>query len=312
MSDSLNKLRSQQFQDRDTAHKLACDKLVCDELPHQQREAMIASLLNQTPDLWRAGSKPANRPASSHHQSVSRPGTGDLFAASDMIQEGPGTHRLTSQVQAGNQARPNAQTLSSAQTRLEGKAQSTGFDALDRLLPQGGWPERGLVEMICPHQGIGELQLLMPLLRERSQRKQSILWIAPPYPLHAPALKQAGINLSNSFVIPPQTQCNQALWSIEKALQSSECGLVLAWQNWLSARVIRRLQLAASEGNTLGILFHQRATLHSPATLQLQLGSAVSDLHASPESRAQRNLNVSLLKARGSYHKGQASLRLPC
>ena len=183
--------------------------------------------------------------------------------------------------------------------------QSTGFAELDQLLPGGGWPVKGLIEVVSRHKAIGELQLLMPLLRIRSQQKnQSLLWITPPYTLHGPALAQSGINIRNSFVVPPQTRCNNALWSIEKALQSTECSMVLAWQNWLSARVIRRLQLAASEGHTLGVLFHQRPTPHSPASLQLEIAAAPfsADGH--------RQLAVRLLKARGSYRQGEVLIQL--
>jgi cell division inhibitor SulA len=165
-----------------------------------------------------------------------------------------------------------------------------------------------LIEMVCAHPGIGELQILLPLLRERSQQAASILWIAPPYSLNSPAFQQAGVNTRNSFVIPPQTSCNQALWSIEKALQSSECGLVLAWQNWLSARVIRRLQLAASEGNTLGVLFHKRPTANSPASLQLHLRSPIANISQRQHARA---IEVSLTRARGSYRQGRVTLPLP-
>lgn len=250
----------------------------------QQRDDVINKLLEKTPGLWRAADGLSRtqtpngsvRAAYTHH--------GDLFAdlpdQAGSDKDGPVT-------------------------------QSSGYPALDALLPHGGWPERGLVELICPHKGIGELQLLLPLLRERSQSQQSILWIAPPYPLHGKALQDAGINTRNSFVIPPQTSCNQALWSIEKALQSQECGLVLAWQNWLSARVIRRLQLAANEGGTLGILFHQRPANNSPATLQLQLSSPVSRL-SDVQTGRERSIDVMLRKARGSYRQGQITLKLSC
>lgn len=184
--------------------------------------------------------------------------------------------------------------------------QSTGYASLDALLPWGAWPQSGLIEIVNKQAGVGELQLLTSLLRERSQQQTSVLWIAPPYPLHGPALAQMGVNTRNSFVIPAQTSCNQALWSIEKALQSRECGLVLAWQNWLSARVIRRLQLAAREGQTLGVLFHQRPAAHSPSTLQLQLSSA-------PVSEAgYRNMDVQVLRAKGSHKQGKARIKLPC
>ena len=38
-------------------------------------------------------------------------------------------------------------------------------------------------------------------------------------------------------------------------MQTENCGLVLAWQNWLPGKVLRRLQLAAEAGETLAVLF---------------------------------------------------------
>ena len=42
---------------------------------------------------------------------------------------------------------------------------STGFPGLDACLPWQGWPTAALVEIITPQWGIGELQLVLPLLR---------------------------------------------------------------------------------------------------------------------------------------------------
>lgn len=249
-------------------------------------EHELDQLLQQSRDLWRGSRQPS---ATDHGARSGQRHSGDFFAGStfadDLFTSDPAPFAADNIGEAG---------------------QSTGHTELDALLPWGAWPQSGLIEIVNKQAGIGELQLLAPLLRERSQQQTSILWIAPPYPLHGPALAQMGVNTRNSFVVPAQTSCNQALWSIEKALQSRECGLVLAWQNWLSARVIRRLQLAAREGNTLGVLFHQRPAAHSPSTLQLQLSSA-------PVSEAgYRNMDVQVLKARGSHRQGRVRIKLPC
>lgn len=248
-------------------------------------EHKLDQLLQESRDLWRGIRQPAN----DHGAGSGQRRGDDFFArgafADDLFTSDPAPFAADNTGEAG---------------------QSTGHAELDALLPWGAWPQSGLIEIVNKQAGIGELQLLAPLLRERSQQQSSILWIAPPYPLHGPALAQMGVNTRNSFVVPAQTSCNQALWSIEKALQSQECGLVLAWQNWLSARVIRRLQLAAREGNTLGVLFHQRPATHSPSTLQLQLNSA-------PVTEAgYRNMDVQVLKARGSHRQGRVRIKLPC
>ena len=133
--------------------------------------------------------------------------------------------------------------------------QTTGYPLLDDILPGRGWPRNAIVEIVSRQWGMGELQLLVPLMREVVRQGRWILWISPPYLLNSPALLQAGIDPEQVLVINLDTSCKDALWSMEKALQTDSCGLVLAWQNWLPDKVVRRLQLAAETGETLGILF---------------------------------------------------------
>lgn len=268
------------------------------------RNPAVDELLSRTRGLWQS----ADRPAQVTQRA--RPGAiNDLFA--DLDEPGhtlPSAQPQPSKPQS-SKPHPSSEALRrypDITARHLPQGQSTGSAQLDAILPWGGWPTSGLVEIITPHLGIGELQLLLPLLRERSQGQQSILWITPPYDLNGTMLSQSGMNLRNSFVIPSSTRCNQALWSIEKALQSAECTMVLAWQNWLGSRVLRRLQMAAAEGNTLGVLFHQRPVANSSACLQLRLSSV------SRYPDGQRQLDVHLLKARGTHHRTKVSIPLPC
>src|SRR5438034_15002 len=46
---------------------------------------------------------------------------------------------------------------------------STGYPALDAGLPGGGWPRHGLVEILTPRVGVGELYLLLPALAALSR-----------------------------------------------------------------------------------------------------------------------------------------------
>lgn len=180
----------------------------------------------------------------------------------------------------------------------------SGFDPLDATLPWRGWPERGLVEVIQPRSGMGEFQLLTPLLRHFTQQQRPVLLITPPHQLYTPALIQADIDPEQLLIIRPGDRCQQALWSTEKALQSHDCALVLVWQKWLSSRVIRRLQLAASQGGTPGFLFHHRPARHSPATLQVQMEQIRQ--HAD----GGRSLRLRILKTRGSYRPGTMEVTL--
>ena len=180
----------------------------------------------------------------------------------------------------------------------------TGFARLDAILPGRGWPRSGLMEIITPCWGSGELQLLLPLMRAVVDRGQWILWVSPPYQPYAPALVQAGIDTRRVLVVDVDTRCREALWTMEKALQNSHCGLVLAWQNWLPAPVLRRLQLAASTGDTLGVLFKHSDSEHSPSPLRLHL----KDLPSADPRRSEAE--VTLIKARGNFRPRRTRLSL--
>lgn len=173
---------------------------------------------------------------------------------------------------------------------------STGYTELDDILPGRGWPKNSMMEIVTPHWGMGELQLLIPYMREITEQGKWILWISPPYLLNAPALLKEGIDINQILIVQLDTSCKEAMWAIEKALQTESCGLVLAWQNWLSNKVLRRLQLAAEGGETLGVLFHQHDSKDSPSALRLEIGATAD--------RDFRKAQVNVLKARGNYkHK---------
>jgi cell division inhibitor SulA len=127
----------------------------------------------------------------------------------------------------------------------------TGFAALDAVLPGGGWPGAGLTEMLVARDGIGEIALVLPALAALQRARRDVVWIAPPHRPYAPALAAAGIDLARFHVV----RCSRPddmLWACEQALRAPECGAVFAWLATRDERVLRRLQVAARDGRTLG------------------------------------------------------------
>lgn len=171
----------------------------------------------------------------------------------------------------------------------------TGFEALDASLPGGGWPRTGLVELLVPRLGIGELRLLMPALAALSREPSArwCAWIAPPFEPFAPALVAHGVALGRVLVVRAPTP----LWALEQSLASGACDTVLAWVRQAHPRALRRLQLAAEHGRALGLVFRAPAAASEPsaAVLRLQLAPA-SD-----------GLRITLLKSRGG---ARGSLRI--
>ncbi|KUJ84154.1 MULTISPECIES: translesion DNA synthesis-associated protein ImuA [Microbulbifer] len=153
---------------------------------------------------------------------------------------------------------------------------ATGYPGLDALLAGHGWPRSATTELLVDQSGIGELSLLLPALAEMTQREQMVVLVNPPFIPYAPALAAAGVRLEKLLILHPRGQRDQ-LWAMEQALQSGCCGALLSWQSGPppADKDLRRLQIAAREGN--GMHFHFRpsscAASPSPAALRLQLKS---------------------------------------
>jgi protein ImuA len=175
------------------------------------------------------------------------------------------------------------------------KTAPSGFAQLDASLPGGGWPMGAIAELLLEVLGIGELSLLMPALTQLAQAGRYIAWIAPPYLPYAPALVQRNLPLERMLIV--QTGgAQESLWAAEQALRCPAIGAVLSWPPEIADKNVRRLQLAAEAGGSLGILYRgaEAARQHSPAALRLRL-------HATDDG-----LDVSIHKCRG----GRAGLRL--
>src|SRR3984885_11790344 len=93
--------------------------------------------------------------------------------------------RLRRQVWQGNE-------LAEADSRVI----SSGYAALDQLLPGQGWSAGGLTELLIEHGGVGELRLLARALRHlTTQAERHIMLVAPPYQPCASALRAWGIDV---------------------------------------------------------------------------------------------------------------------
>lgn len=179
-------------------------------------------------------------------------------------------------------------------------AEPTGYPALDEQLSGLGWPRGALSECLLSGPGIGELQLVLPLMRRLTEADKTVFWVSPPQTPYAPALARQGIHLDNVVVIRTKTDADH-LWTLENCLRSPVTGLVLAWPARLTTRAIRRLQLAAEASSNICILFRPdtAASHSSPAALRLSLAPG-----------PQRTLSVHILKQRGSWAGQQCALSM--
>jgi cell division inhibitor SulA/protein ImuA len=163
----------------------------------------------------------------------------------------------------------------------------TGFAALDAVLPGGGWPRRGLIEVLTAGSGFGELALWAPLVRQltRAETARWCAFIAPPFEPFAPAWNARGARLDRLLIV----RAPQTLWALEQSLLSGACAIGFAWPQRASMTELRRLALATERGASLGVLIRplRAAVEHTAAVLRIAL------------TRTATHLRLQLLKGRG-------------
>lgn len=176
---------------------------------------------------------------------------------------------------------------------------SSGFEALDKLLPERGWPRGALTEILTEREGVGAIRLLVPAMARLSGDKRWLVFIAPPYIPYAPAFARRGVDLSRILVVHDRDGRDR-LWAFEQALCSGTCSAVFAWLPYTDPASLRRLQLAAEAGDAMGVVFRSQRAPDDVSLAALRLKLTAMD----------SGVNVKILKCRGGWPAGECVLRL--
>ena len=146
----------------------------------------------------------------------------------------------------------------------------TGIDGLDELLPCGGWPKNGLVEIIVPDEYTDVMSLLMPALVRLSRQGRWLAMVTPPCQARTRLFTDTDINPVRVLQVNPHPG-RSALWTVESMLGSGACGTVLAWPHCNTELMDRRLQKAAVRGKALGILIRYEGLSMQPSGADVRL-----------------------------------------
>jgi protein ImuA len=174
----------------------------------------------------------------------------------------------------------------------------TGYSALDRELPNGGWPSAALIELLFQQAGIGEMRLLRPAL-DAISRKRRIALLQPPHLPQIAAWTAWGLPADRLLWIKT-TRSTDALWSAEQILRNGSCGALLFWQQQVRAESLRRLHLAAQGTEILFWMLRPLACTQdaSPSPLRLALRPAMG------------GIDIEIVKRRGPRRDESLFLRL--
>jgi cell division inhibitor SulA len=157
----------------------------------------------------------------------------------------PGLHHL--------HARDNR---NSCNKRTPSQTLSTGIKALDALLPAGGWPKHGLVEIIVQGVYADPMDVLLPVLSGLSREGRWLAMVTPPHYARMRVNTHPAMDTASVLQINPH-KGRSGLWTLESLMRAGHCRVVMAWPACRTELMEKRLARAATLGRSLGVLFRQ-------------------------------------------------------
>ena len=169
---------------------------------------------------------------------------------------------------------------------------TSGFEALDAVLPGGGWPVGAMTEILHAGPETFAWSLLLPALGPAVlARRRPVLLVGAPHPPFGPALAAQGLPPSQLLWVRSQA-AHARLWACEQALRCADVGAVLAWLPQARPTELRRLQLAAAQHDALLWVFRPAEAAGSSAPARLRVRVEAGGEHGGA-------LELHILKRRG-------------
>ena len=197
-----------------------------------------------------------------------------------------GTHEETRQnlVKKGpvEERGPSSEVVADLRRQLQGmerthlprerRCVTSGFPALDQVLPQGGLEAGSLVEWLSQGPGSGTLPLALQMARQVCGERGLLVMVDRTHRLYPPALETWGFSLQRLLWVRPESVEDER-WAVDQALRCPGVSAVWCSMGALDSRWLRRFQLAAETGGTLGLLERPRTVRGQPSWADLQIVS---------------------------------------
>lgn len=186
--------------------------------------------------------------------------------------------------------------------RPGGRAATTGCPDFDAFL--GGGIERGSIVEWIGLPGAGATTLAIAVARAVCQEQGLLMVVDQQRMFYPPAAQALGLNLDQTIVVQPASR-KDFQWSLIQTLRCPGISAVVCWPQRASERMLRRLQIAAERGGTLGLLVRPPSVVPEPTWAHYRL--MVEALHTPAGSS--RRWQVTLIRG-PTQQQGEIQLEM--
>lgn len=168
---------------------------------------------------------------------------------------------------------------------------SSGFAALDAVLPGGGWPVGDVIELLTPQFGVVDWSVLSPAAKAFStDHAPRVVMIGPPNEPYLPGLRRMDLPVDRVHWVVANKPAERA-WVAEQLVKCSSPMLLMVWMSHARADQIRRLQVCAQSSSSLIFVFRPELAARE---------SSASPLRLVLRPKAVDQIEVSIHKRRGA------------
>jgi protein ImuA len=172
---------------------------------------------------------------------------------------------------------------------------SSGFKDLDNILPGRGFRRGTLVEWLAASDGAGAQTLALRSVHAACRAEGAWVVLDRRHEFYPLAALSAGLDLDRLILVRPDNESDHD-WALDQALRCPAVDAVLGWATTLDPHTFRRLQLAAEEGGTLGLLIRPAQVRQEPSWAEVRL---LVEPRPGTDRWAKRRLRIHLLRCRG-------------
>lgn len=149
---------------------------------------------------------------------------------------------------------------------------ASSVEALNTLLPEGGFATGSFIEILNYEDGFGACSLALKLARPFLSRREAWAVVDTDGTFYPPAVAASGYGLKQLILLRPRP--DEDAWAFTQLLRSADISVCFWTTRRMDSMLFRRLQLAAERGGGMGFVIRPTAAKRRPCWARMRLMAA--------------------------------------